>query len=128
MTAQPRKVPGSAYHGSDADVARQQRQAAAAVGAGGPGTAFDGRASFREGDRVLYRGREQVVAIDGHSVAVDADQVATIVSISTEGLQAGEEPMVAVRLPSGTVRDTTFGRLSVYRPQSETEDVSSATS
>ena len=46
----------------------------------------------------------------------------TIVSITTAGLQAGEEPMVAVRLASGTIRDTTFSRISAYRaPQGEGE-------
>ena len=100
------------YHGSEADVARQGRQAVAATTA-----ALDSATGFRVGDRALYRGREQLVTIEGQDVPVDADQVVTIVSISTDGLQAGEEPMVAVRLPSGTIRDTTFNRLSAYRPQ-----------
>lgn len=105
------------YHGSEADVARQQRQAAE-VAAAARGTT----AGFREGERVLYRGREQTVTIDGQDVSIDAEQVVTIVSISTAGLQAGEEPMVAVRLASGTIRDTTFSRLSAYRaPQGEGE-------
>ena len=107
------KTAAGSYHGSEADAARQQRQAAEAGGA---------TAGFREGERVLYRGREQTVAIDGQPVSIDAEQVVTIVSITTAGLQAGEEPMVAVRLASGTIRDTTFSRLSAYRaPQGEGE-------
>ncbi len=97
------------YHGSEADAARQQRQAPARVKAGAT-------SGFREGERVLYRGREQTVPIDGQDVSIEAEQVVTIVSISTAGLQAGEEPMVAVRLASGTIRDTTFSRLSARRP------------
>lgn len=109
-----KKATGAGYHGSEADVARQQRQAAAPKDSSVTSAAMAG---FSEGDRVLYRGREQVVTIEGEEVSVDAEQVATIVSISTAGLQSGEEPMIAVRLPSGTVRDTTFDRLSAYRPQ-----------
>lgn len=107
------KKAADSYHGSEADAARQQRQAAEAGGA---------TAGFREGERVLYRGREQTVSIDGQPVSIDAEQVVTIVSITTAGLQAGEEPMVAVRLASGTIRDTTFSRISAYRaPQGEGE-------
>ena len=57
---------------------------------------------FGEGDRVIYRG-------------TDGPEVVTIVSISTMDLEPGEEPMVAVRMTSGVVRDTVLAKLE-HRP------------
>eukprot|EP01052_Picozoa_sp_SAG31_P055472 SAG31_NODE_15333_length_760_cov_0.726172_1_plen_97_part_10 len=53
---------------------------------------------FEVGQRVIYRGSDGV------------PQRVTIAQYSTN-VPAGEEPMVAVRLPDGTVRDTVLSRL-----------------
>lgn len=58
---------------------------------------------FAEGERVIYCGQ------DGQ------EQEVVIVSVDTN-VASGEEPFVAVRMPSGSVRDTTFARLREVVP------------
>ena len=59
---------------------------------------------FVQGERVLYRGQH-------------GQQEEVVVASIDTNVAADEEPFVAVRMPNGTVRDTTFERLrKMIRP------------
>jgi hypothetical protein len=59
---------------------------------------------FVKGERVLYRGQH------------GQEEEVVVASVDTN-VAAGEDPFVAVRMPTGTVRDTTFERLrKMIRP------------
>jgi hypothetical protein len=70
----------------------------------------DGRV-VRAGDSVMYRqmgGQAMVVRVVVEQIGTD--------------VPSGEEPMVAVRMPNGTVRDTMVGRLRAAAAEEEEEE------